>query len=233
MTAFTTSPIAARQVSLRVGDGTGATYALSEVSFEAEAGELVAVTGPSGAGKTSLLHVLAGLEPPTLGTVVLAGRTLCSLDPRAATRLRRDEIGVLLPEAPALSTITVRENVALPMLISGRSPEPEEIDALLRRVGLGDRRHARPGTLTAGERRRAALARALLGGPSVLLVDEPLADLPAEEAHELMDLLRAAAHEDDIAVVVFTRDESLAAAADRSVRIEAGQLAGARTLVAA
>jgi putative ABC transport system ATP-binding protein len=221
------APVAAHRVSLRVGDGAAATYALGDVSFAAHSGELVAVTGPAGSGKTSLLHVLAGLEPPTAGDVVLAGIPLAGLDERAATRLRRDEVGLVLPEAPALPTITVRENVALPLLISGQAPDPETVDAMLRRVGLGDRRHVRPGTLTPGERRRAALARALLGRPSVLLVDEPLADLDADEARELMDLLRSAACDDGVAVVVFTRDEALAGAADRSVRIEGGTLAGA------
>jgi putative ABC transport system ATP-binding protein len=233
MTALTPTPIAAHEVSLRVGAGAEGTYALHEVSIEAQAGELVAVTGPSGSGKTSLLHVLAGLDRPTSGSVLLAGRSLAALDERAATRLRRDEVAILLPEPPALPTITVRENVALPLLISGRAPEPEAIDALLRRVGLGDRRNVRPGALTAGERRRAALARALLGGPSVILADELLADLPADEATALLELLRAAAHEDGIAVILFTRDAHVAAAADRSVRIEAGAVAGARELIAA
>jgi putative ABC transport system ATP-binding protein len=219
------APVAAHRVSLRVGDGAGATHALSDVSFAAQAGELVAVTGPSGSGKTSLLHVLAGLEPPTAGDVVLAGIPLAGLDERAATKLRRDEVGLVLPEAPALPTITVRENVALPLLISGQAPDPETVDAILCRVGLGERRHVRPGTLTASERRRAALARALLGRPSVLLVDEPLAELDAGEARRLMDLLRDAAREDGGAVVVFTRDEALADEADRTVRLEDGALA--------
>jgi putative ABC transport system ATP-binding protein len=236
MTAHPTTPIAAHQVSLRVGDGASATYALSDVSIAAQAGELLAVTGPSGSGKTSLLHVLAGLEPPSAGHVVLAGRPLAALDERSATRLRREEIALLLPEAPALATITVRENVALPLLISGQAPEPEAIDALLRRVGLADRRNVRPGTLTAGERRRAALARALLGRPSVILADEPLVDLPEDEAAELLELLRRAAHDDGIAVILFTRDPEVAAAADRFVAIEDGAIEAetdARELVAA
>jgi putative ABC transport system ATP-binding protein len=236
MTPFPTPPIAAHEVSLRVGDGAAATYALSDVSIEARAGELVAVTGPSGSGKTSLLHVLAGLEPPSAGSVVLAGCPLAALDVRSATRLRREHIALLLPEAPVLSTITVRENVALPLLISGQAPEPAAIDALLRRVGLGERRNVRPGSLSAGERRRAALARALLGRPSVILADEPLVNLPEGEAAELLELLRAAAHEDGIAVILFTRDPEVAAAADRSVRIEGGAVEaeiGARELIAA
>ena len=237
MPAHHTVPIAARQVSLRVGVGPDATYALADVTLEGRAGELLVVTGDEGAGKSSLLHVLAGLDRPSRGSVILAGRPLEALDDREATRLRRDEVAVLLPEAPALATITVRENVALPLLISGRSPSPELVDELLARVGLDAHRNLRPGSLTPSERRRAALARALLGNPSVLLVDEPLADLPADEANELLALLRAAAHEDGIAVIVFTRDERLAPHADRSLRLEHGELvqqqARVRHLVAA
>jgi putative ABC transport system ATP-binding protein len=118
----------------------------------------------------------------------------------------------------------MRENVALPLMIACQKPEEAEIDALLRRVGLGDRRHHRPAELTASERRRAALARALLGRPSVLLADEPVNDLPPEDSGALLRLLRAAAREDGIAVVVFTRDVAVAAAADRIVRLEAGRM---------
>lgn len=227
------APVAAHQVSLRVGDGAGATHALSDVSFAAQPGELVAVTGPSGAGKTSLLHVLAGLEPPTAGDVVLAGIPLSGLDERAATKLRRDEVGLVLPEAPALPTISVRENVALPLMIACERPAPEAIDALLRRVGIAQRRDLRPGDLTASERRRAALARALLGHPSVILADEPARDLDAAESAAMLALLRNVAHEDGIAVAVFTRDDAVAAVADRVVRLDAGRVAGVAEPIAA
>jgi putative ABC transport system ATP-binding protein len=227
------TPVAAYDVSLRVGDGRAATVALRGVSLAARAGELTAVIGPSGSGKTSLLHVLAGLERPTTGGVTLAGLPLDALGDREATRLRRDHVGLLLPDAPALPTITVRENVALPLLIDCRAPAPEVVDAILARVGLADRVHHRPGELTAGERRRAALARALLGRPSVLLADEPLGDLPEDEADELLGLLRSAAHDDGIAVLVFTRDEALAADADAVARIDAGRMAPAPLALAA
>jgi putative ABC transport system ATP-binding protein len=231
MPAALPTPVSARDVSHRVGDGRSATVALRGVTLEARAGELTVITGASGAGKTTLLHILAGLDRPTSGSVNLAGRHLTGLDEREATRLRREHVGVLLPEAPALPTITVRENVALPMMIARQSPEPEAIDTLLRRVGLCERHHYRPGELTAGERRRAALARALLGNPSVLLADEPVVDLPPEESGALLRLLRAAAHEDGIAVIVFTRDIAVAAAADSVLHLEDGRVTvGARVI---
>jgi putative ABC transport system ATP-binding protein len=216
-----TAPVAARDVSLHVGEDH---TALRGISLEARAGALTAVIGPEGSGKTSLMHVLAGLDRPTSGSVSLAGRTLGLLDEREAMRLRREHVGLLLREAPALATITVRENVALPLMISRQAPDPAEIDALLTRVGLGHRDGSRPGELTAAERRRAALARALLGRPSVLLADEPVAGLAPEDSGEMLRLLRQVAHEDRIAVVVFTRDIAVAAAADRIVRLDGGRM---------
>jgi putative ABC transport system ATP-binding protein len=227
------SPLIARDVSLRVADRHSATVALRGVSLELPAGELTAVVGPEGSGKSSLLHLLAGLDRPTGGSIVLAGRTLGTLAPREQTGLRRRHIGLLLPEAPALPTISVRENVALPLMIACERPAPEAIDALLRRVGIAQRRDLRPGDLTASERRRAALARALLGHPSVILADEPARDLDAAESAAMLALLRNVAHEDGIAVAVFTRDDAVAAVADRVVRLDAGRVAGVAEPIAA
>jgi putative ABC transport system ATP-binding protein len=209
----------------RVGDQRSRVDVLRDVSLEAPAGELTAVVGPAGSGKTSLLHLLAGLDRPAAGTVTLDGRALRGLDDVELTRLRRDRIGLLLPAASVLPTITVRENVALPLLIARRAPEPDAVDRLLERVGLADRGDDRPGDLTAAERQRAALARALVGGPAVLLADEPTGDLdPVEGAHLLM-LLRDFARQDGIAVVLFTRDiDDAAGVTDRIVELDAGRV---------
>jgi putative ABC transport system ATP-binding protein len=209
----------------RVGDLRSRVDVLRDVSLEAPAGQLTAVVGAAGSGKTSLLHLLAGLDRPAAGTVTLDGRPLRGLDDLELTRLRRDRIGLLLPAASVLPTITVRENVALPLLIARRAPEPEVVDALLERVGLGDVRDELPGRLSAEQRQRIALARALVGGPAVLLADEPAADLEPEEGAHLLLLLREIAHEDGIAVVLFTRDiDDAAGVADAIVELEAGRV---------
>jgi putative ABC transport system ATP-binding protein len=218
----------------RVGDLRTRVDVLRDVSLEAPAGEVTAVVGPSGAGKTSLLHLLAGLDRPSSGTVTLDGRSLHGLADLELTRLRRDQVGLLLPAASVLPTITVRENVALPLLIARRAPDPEAVDALLERVGLADRSDEKPGRLTAAERQRAALARALVGGPSVLLADEPAGDLEPEEGAELLLLLREVAHEDGIAVVVFTRDiDDAAGVTDRIVELEGGRVVAPAASLAA
>jgi putative ABC transport system ATP-binding protein len=218
----------------RVGDLRTGVHVLRDVSLAAPAGTVTAVVGPAGAGKTSLLHLLAGLDRPASGSVVLDGQALRGLDDIELTRLRRDRIGLLLPAASVLPTITVRENVALPLLIARRPPEPETVDALLERVGLADHRDARPGELTAAERQRAALARALIGRPTVLLADEPAGELEPEEGAALLLLLRAVAREDGIAVVLFTRDiDDAAGVADQIVTLDAGQVVPAAAPLAA
>jgi putative ABC transport system ATP-binding protein len=218
----------------RVGDARTRVDVLRDVSLEAPAGALTAVVGPTGSGKTSLLHLLAGLDRPSAGTVTLDGRPLRGLDDVELTRLRRDRIGLLLPAASVLPTITVRENIALPLLIARRAPEPQAIDTLLERVGLAHRRDERPGELTAAERQRAALARALVGGPSVLLADEPAGDLEPEDGAQLLMLLREVAHADGIAVVLFTRDiDDAAGVADSIVELEGGRVVAPAARLAA
>jgi putative ABC transport system ATP-binding protein len=218
----------------RVGDLRNGTDVLRDVSLEAPAGAVTAVVGPAAAGKTSLLHILAGLDRPTAGTVVLDGRPLRGLDDIELTRLRRDRIGLLLPAASVLPTITVRENVALPLLIARKPPAPEAVEALLERVGLSDQHDYRPGQLTAAERQRAALARALVGNPSVLLCDEPTSDLDPEQGARLLLLLREIAIEDGITVVLFTRDiDDAAGVADQIVALDAGRVVAPAASLAA
>jgi putative ABC transport system ATP-binding protein len=218
----------------RVGDLRTRVDVLSDVSLEAPAGEVTAVVGPAGSGKTSLLHLLAGLDRPAAGNVTLDGSPLRELDDVELTRLRRDRIGLLLPGASVLPTITVRENVALPLLIARRPHEPEAVDALLDRVGLGERRDEMPGNLTASERQRAALARSLVGRPSVLLADEPAGGLEPEEGAHLLLLLRAIAHDEGITVVLFTRDiDDAAGVTDRIVELEGGRVVAPAASLAA
>jgi putative ABC transport system ATP-binding protein len=218
----------------RVGGLRSGVDVLRDVSLEAPAGMVTAVTGPAGSGKTSLLHLLAGLDRPTSGSVALDGRNLRGLDDIELTRLRRDRIGLLLPAASVLPTITVRENVALPLLIARRPPAPEAVEALLERVGLAHRADALPSQLTASERQRVALARALVGGPSLLLADEPAGDMDPEEGAHLLLLLREIAHEDGVTVVLFTRDiDDAAGVADQIVTLDAGRVVAAAAPLAA
>jgi putative ABC transport system ATP-binding protein len=218
----------------RVGGLRSGVDVLRDVSLAAPAGMVTAVVGPAGSGKTSLLHLLAGLDRPTAGSVTLDGRNLRGLDDIELTRLRRDRIGLLLPAASVLPTITVRENVALPLLIARRPPAPEAVDALLERVGLAHRADDLPSQLTPSERQRVALARALVGGPSLVLADEPAGDMDPEEGAHLLLLLREIAHEDGVTVVLFTRDiDDAVGVADQIVTLDAGRVVAAAAPLAA
>jgi putative ABC transport system ATP-binding protein len=226
--------VIAQNLFHRVGDPRTGVDVLRDVSLAAPAGAVTAVVGPAGSGKTSLLHLLAGLDRPTSGTVALDGRTLRGLDDIELTRLRRDAIGLLLPAASVLPTITVRENVALPLLIARRPPAPEAVDALLERVGLAEVADRRPAELTGADRQRVALARALIGSPTLLLADEPAGDMDPEQGAELLLLLREVAHEDGVTVVVFTRDiDDAAGVADQIVALDAGRVVSAAAPLAA
>jgi putative ABC transport system ATP-binding protein len=231
---FAMAGVIAQNLFHRVGDPRTGVDVLRDVSLAAPAGAVTAVVGPAGSGKTSLLHLLAGLDRPTSGTVALDGRTLRGLDDIELTRLRRDAIGLLLPAASVLPTITVRENVALPLLIARRPPAPEAVDALLERVGLAEVADRRPAELTGADRQRVALARALIGSPTLLLADEPAGDMDPEQGAELLLLLREVAHEDGVTVVVFTRDiDDAAGVADQIVALDAGRVVSAAAPLAA
>ena len=170
--------------------------------------------------------MLAGLDRPVGGTLCVDERPLSGLNELELTRLRREHIGLdSQPRSRALPTITVRENVALPLLIARREHDAATIDALLDRVGLSAHRDDRAGELTPAERQRAALARAIAGSPAVLLADEPAGDLDPAEGAALLELLRDIAHEDGVTVLLFTRDaEAAAAVADRVVELIGGRV---------
>ena len=226
--------VSAHNLFHRVGGLRSGVDVLRDVSLEAPAGQVTAVVGPAGAGKTSLLHLLAGLDRPASGCVTLDGRTLRGLDDIELTRLRRDRIGLLLPAASVLPTITVRENVTLPLLIARRPPAPEAVDTLLERVGLAHVADELPSRLTGAERQRVALARALVGGPSLLLADEPTGDMDPQEGAELLILLREVAVEDGVTVVLFTRDiDDAAGVADQIVMLDAGRVVAPAAQLAA
>jgi putative ABC transport system ATP-binding protein len=197
--------------------------ALNGVSLRVRAGEFVAIAGPSGAGKTTLLSLLGCLEPPTAGRLRLGGRDLHHLSERERTRVRAEEIGFVFQHFSLLPTLTVEENVALPALFARRRPGPRTL-ALLDRVGLRPRRHHRPHELSGGEMQRAAIARALINSPRLLLADEPTGQLDTATGHAILHLFREL-NEDGLTLIVVTHNPFLAAAADRQVRLVDGRIA--------
>lgn len=209
------------------GEGDAAVHAVAGVDLAVRTGELVAIRGRSGAGKTTLLGLLGGLDRPTEGTVVLAGRDLAQLDATQLAELRRDELGTVVQSFDLIAVLSASENIEVPLRIS-RTPVAERearVRELLALVGLADHAAQRPAELSGGQQQRVAIARALAAGPRLLLADEPTGQLDSETAASVMRLVRSLVDETGLAAVVTTHDPRVADFADRVLDMHDGRLA--------
>jgi lipoprotein-releasing system ATP-binding protein len=215
----------ARQLTKTYDAPGGPLTVLRDVSFTLESGESAAITGPSGSGKSSLLYILGGLEPPTSGVVTLAGRDPYSLSVDALATFRNEQVGFVFQDHCLLPQCTVLENVLVPTLV-GRTDEaaPHRALQLLQEVGLGERLDHRPAALSGGEKQRVAIARALIREPRLLLCDEPTGNLDADSADRVAELLVALHERQRTVLLVVTHSASLAARFARRWRIERGRL---------
>jgi putative ABC transport system ATP-binding protein len=220
----TATAVTASAVTRRYGDGESAVDALRGVSLEVPAGQFTAVMGPSGSGKSTLMHLLAGLDTPSSGTVHIGGEDITKMNDKQLTKLRRRHIGFVFQQFNLLPTLTAEENVVLPLSISRRKPAKEDVEALITRVGLTDRRDHRPSELSGGQQQRVAIARALVSQPTVLFADEPTGNLDSASGAEILTLLREAVELDGQTTLMVTHDAHAAAAADRVVFIADGRI---------
>jgi putative ABC transport system ATP-binding protein len=216
--------VAATAVTRRYGDGESAVDALRGVTLEVPAGQFTAVMGPSGSGKSTLMHLLAGLDTPSAGTVEIGGEDITSMSDKQLTKLRRRHIGFVFQQFNLLPTLTAEENILLPLSISGRKPDKADLEALVARVGLQERRRHRPSQLSGGQQQRVAIARALISRPTVLFADEPTGNLDSASGDEILALLREAVELDGQTTLMVTHDPRAAAAADRVVFIADGRV---------
>ncbi len=207
--------------SYREGDSTR--RILTSLNFSAKAGDFVAIGGPSGSGKSTLLNLLAGLDRPDTGIVCVAGNDLAALGSDACTRHRRRHIGLVFQFFNLVPTLTVAENLRLPLSLNGIDEPLGQIDGMLSNFGLAERRDAYPETLSGGEQQRLAVLRAAVHGPSVVLADEPTGNLDRERGEAVVTLLSGLA-EQGTCVVMATHSRRAAAAAGRRLRIVDGVL---------
>lgn len=198
--------------------------ALRDVSLSVGAGELIAVVGPSGCGKSTLLHVLGAMDRPSTGQVWLEDSPLHALSDADLTKLRRCRIGFVFQAFHLLPTLSVTENVALPLMLEGHPAALKDSLDLIAWVGLSKRRTALPSELSGGEMQRVAVARALVHKPAVILADEPTGNLDSENGKTILALLRDAAMQQLAAVVLATHSAEAAAAADRVLKMKDGML---------
>ncbi|MGY1607676.1 ABC transporter ATP-binding protein [Geodermatophilus sp. SYSU D00700] len=205
----------------------GRTQALSDVSLSVEPGEVVAVTGPSGCGKSTLLLLTAGVLRTQSGRVVVAGTELSGADDAARARFRRRHIGLVLQFGQLVADLSVRDNVALPLLLDGHRPAEARAaaDGWLDRVGLDVGPDTMPADLSGGQAQLAAGARALVTGPQLLLADEPTASLDTTAGRALLDLLVGTTVQAGGSVVLVSHDNAVAARADREIRLRRGAIA--------
>jgi putative ABC transport system ATP-binding protein len=200
--------------------------ALDQVDFAVRRGEFVAIMGPSGSGKSTLLHLLGGLDTSTTGEVLLAGQPLSKLSDEQITKMRRQKVGFIFQFYNLLPTLSAAENVALPLLIDGQPARPhrERIQELLALVGLADRAGHRPDQLSGGQQQRAAIARAFVHAPEIVLADEPTGNLDSRAGTAILELLRRSCRELQATIVMVTHDPRAASYADRVVFLKDGRI---------
>ncbi len=222
--ALDNAPCAAEAIGLTKTYKRGAesVHALSDVSFTIRRGEFVAIVGPSGAGKTTLLHLLGCMDTPTSGKLILDGQPAIGLSDGALTRLRREKVGFVFQHFGLLPTLTVLENVMLPTLFSGRQTH-RRAEELLAGVGMTHRARHRPHELSGGEMQRAAIARALINSPALLLADEPTGNLDTANGEAILALFQSL-NRSGITIAVVTHNPTLATAAHRQLSLQDGRL---------
>ena len=208
------------------GQGDTAITALDHVNFSVDAGECVAVMGPSSCGKSTLLHLLGGLDRQTEGRVVIDGHSLDKLSDTALAELRRRKIGFVFQFYNLIPVLDATENAALPIILDGKNLGAAKAKGRdwLQKVGLGDRLKSRPDQLSGGQQQRIAVARALVANPSLILADEPTGNLDSKASNEIAELLRQVSKEWGRAVVMVTHDSRIAAYADRIVHLKDGAI---------
>jgi putative ABC transport system ATP-binding protein len=233
MTAATTQAppgalAAARAVRLTkvYGSGDTAVRALDDVTADLPTGRFTAVMGPSGSGKSTLMHCVAGLDTPTSGQVFIGGVELGMLSDRQLTLLRRERVGFVFQGFNLLPTLSAAENITLPCMLAGRSPDADWLDVVLDTVGLRGRLEHRPAELSGGQQQRVAIARALASQPDLVFADEPTGNLDSRASAEILDFLRRATHELGQTVVMVTHDPVAASYADAVLFLADGHLAG-------
>ena len=210
------------------GKGEAAVCALDGIDLTVSRGEFVAVVGASGSGKSTLLHILASVDKPTDGQVLIDGVDVGALDPTRAALFRRRKVGLIYQFFNLIPTLSVEKNIALPLLLDKRKPDPAFLGQLFQTLGLEEKRSALPGQLSGGQQQRVAIARALCYRPALLLADEPTGNLDRKNSAEILDLLKLCHKNLGQTILLVTHDENLAAQADRVITLSDGRIVSDR-----
>lgn len=206
------------------GKGQNEVRALDDVSLAVEKGEFVAIVGASGSGKSTLLHLIGGVDRPTGGKVFINDTDIFALNDDKLAIFRRRQVGIIYQFYNLIPILNVEENISLPMELDERKVEPKEMEEMLQRLGLFERRTHLPNELSGGQQQRTSIGRALITRPSLILADEPTGNLDTKSGNEIMELLKKSNRELNQTIIMITHNMELARAADRIIMIEDGKI---------
>ena len=206
------------------GEGDTRVWGMDDVNLTIDKGEIVAIVGASGSGKSTMLHVMGGVDVPTSGNVIIDGKDITRLSDEEMSVFRRRKIGFVFQSYHLIPVLTVEENIKMPILLDHRKPDREYIDHIIEMLGLKDRRKYLPNQLSGGQQQRAAIARALANRPSLVLADEPTGALDSKNGNEVLTLLQDSVKKLGQTLVLITHNVDLARQADRILKISDGKL---------
>ncbi len=202
--------------------------ALDGITLQIEQGSFTAIVGTSGSGKSTLLHMLGGLDTPTGGSVTVDGQSLDGMSRSELTIFRRRKIGFIFQNYNLMTNLTIYDNIVLPVELDGRCADKQYFDDIVTVLGLEDKLDRKPNKLSGGQQQRAAIARALITKPAIILADEPTGNLDSRTSREVVGLLQATGKKFHQTIVMITHNDEIAQIADRTIRIEDGRIAESR-----
>ena len=211
-----------KNLSKTYGQGEAAVHALRGATFTVPKGEFVAVVGESGSGKSTLLNLIGGLDTPTEGKVLIDGKDIFPMKDRSLTVFRRRNIGFVFQSFNLIPELTVEQNILFPVLLDYQTPDRAYLEELLEVLGLTERRHHLPGQLSGGQQQRAAIGRALITRPALILADEPTGNLDTRNSGEVIALLKKASRSYEQTIVMITHSRTIAQTADRILQVSDG-----------
>lgn len=206
------------------GKGDTRVIALDNVSFKVNKGEFVAITGSSGSGKSTLLHLMGGVDRPTSGKVFIDGKDIYSMSNDNLAIFRRRQVGLVYQFYNLIPILNVEENITLPLELDNRSVKTEDLENILKLLGLTARRLHLPNELSGGQQQRTSIGRALITNPAIILADEPTGNLDSKASEEIMDILKISNQKYKQTIIMITHDLELAKRADRIIRLEDGKI---------
>ncbi|MDE6925011.1 MAG: ABC transporter ATP-binding protein [Acetatifactor sp.] len=207
------------------GSGENLVRAVDHTSLQVQRGKFTAIVGRSGSGKSTLLHLIGGLDRPDQGRVLIEGKDIFSLKEEQLAQFRRKKIGFIFQDYNLIPSLNVWENIVLPLGLDNRRVNREEVERIMEKIGLGDKKEAMPNVLSGGQKQRTAIARALVTRPAIILADEPTGNLDSQTELEVMSLLKSCVQDFGQTLIMITHDETIAQMADQVIVIEDGRVA--------